>query len=70
MPREIASYADPAAVNLIAMGTHGRTGLDQRLLGSITERVLRATSVPLTTHLIYVCAYVELWTLNVYFSSG
>lgn len=49
VPREITSYADSAGIDLVVMGTHGRTGLDQRLLGSITERVLRTASVPVLT---------------------
>jgi len=28
------------------MGTHGRTGLDRYLLGSVTERVVRLSDVP------------------------
>jgi nucleotide-binding universal stress UspA family protein len=31
---------------LIAMSTHGRTGLDRLLVGSVAERVLRSVSVP------------------------
>ena len=31
------------------MGTHGRTGLDRYLLGSVTERVVRAAPVPVVT---------------------
>ncbi|SDM62330.1 Nucleotide-binding universal stress protein, UspA family [Halogranum gelatinilyticum] len=39
-------------VDLVVMGTHGRTGLERFLLGSVTERVLRGSPVPvLTTHL-------------------
>jgi nucleotide-binding universal stress UspA family protein len=39
-------------VDLVVMGTHGRTGLERFLLGSVTERVLRGSSVPvLTTHI-------------------
>ncbi|WP_247003836.1 universal stress protein [Halosolutus gelatinilyticus] len=49
VPREIASYADSEGIDLIVMGTHGRTGIDQHLLGSITERVLRTASVPVLT---------------------
>jgi hypothetical protein len=29
------------------MGTHGRTGLTRLLMGSMTERVLRVSPVPL-----------------------
>ena len=32
--------------DLLGMGTHGRTGLDRLLLGSVTEGVLHRTSVP------------------------
>ncbi|MFC7215737.1 universal stress protein [Saliphagus sp. GCM10025334] len=49
VPREIRSYAIEHGIDLIAMGTHGRSGLDQRLLGSRTERVLRITPVPVLT---------------------
>lgn len=47
--REICDYADSEGADLIVMGTHGRTGVDEHLLGSITERVLRTTSVPVLT---------------------
>jgi nucleotide-binding universal stress UspA family protein len=36
-------------VDLIVMGTHGRTGLDRYLLGSVTERVVRQAEVPVLT---------------------
>ncbi|MDY6775639.1 MAG: universal stress protein [Halobacteria archaeon] len=36
-------------IDLIVMGRQGRTGLEERLLGSITERVLRRTSLPVLT---------------------
>ncbi|WP_276255941.1 universal stress protein [Halomontanus rarus] len=49
VPREITSYAGAAGIDLVVMGTHGRNGLDQHLLGSITERVLRTASVPVLT---------------------
>ncbi|MBI5368379.1 MAG: universal stress protein [Planctomycetes bacterium] len=35
------------AVDLIAMTTHGRTGLSRWVFGSVTEKVLRAATVPL-----------------------
>lgn len=49
VPQEITSYADSKGIDLIVMGTHGRSGVDQHLLGSITERVLRTASVPVLT---------------------
>lgn len=37
----ILSFAAERAVDLIAMGTHGRRGLDHAMMGSTLERVLR-----------------------------
>ncbi|NHN61385.1 MULTISPECIES: universal stress protein [Halorussus] len=42
----ILDYADDNDVDLVVMGTHGRTGLDRYLLGSVTERVVRRSPVP------------------------
>lgn len=42
----ILEYADEHAVDLIAMGTHGRRGLGRLLLGSTTERLVRRSPVP------------------------
>lgn len=42
----IVAYATAHDIDLIAMSTQGRTGLDRLLLGSTTERVLRRSSVP------------------------
>jgi nucleotide-binding universal stress UspA family protein len=38
---QIVSYAKDRGVDLIVMGTHGRTGVKHLLLGSVAERVLR-----------------------------
>jgi nucleotide-binding universal stress UspA family protein len=46
---EILNDAEAAGVDLIVMGTHGRTGLERYLLGSVTERVVRAAPVPVMT---------------------
>ncbi|MFC7136201.1 universal stress protein [Halobaculum litoreum] len=46
---EILDYADEEGVDLIVMGTHGRTGLDRYLLGSVTEKVVRLSEVPVLT---------------------
>ncbi|MDY6764551.1 MAG: universal stress protein [Halobacteria archaeon] len=42
----ILDYADENDIDLIAMGTHGRTGLRRYLMGSVTERVIRSSEVP------------------------
>lgn len=42
----ILSYAEEADADLIVMGTHGRTGLRHTLLGSVAERVIQNTTVP------------------------
>ena len=39
--REIVDVATNQQVDLIIMGTHGRTGLQHLLLGSVAERVVR-----------------------------
>ena len=46
---EITDYAGDVDADCIVMGTHGRQGFDQHLLGSTTERVLRTTPVPVLT---------------------
>ncbi len=38
---EIVRYARDAGMDLIVMGTHGRTGLERLLMGSVAEKVLR-----------------------------
>ena len=41
---EIVRFARDAGMDLIVMGTHGRTGLDRLLMGSVAEKVLRDAS--------------------------
>jgi nucleotide-binding universal stress UspA family protein len=43
---EIARYAREHDVDLIVVGTHGRTGMSRALLGSVAERVIRTASCP------------------------
>jgi nucleotide-binding universal stress UspA family protein len=43
---EIVAYAGDHGVDLVAMATHGRTGLSRALLGSVAERALRRLRVP------------------------
>ncbi len=45
----IVEYSEDADIDLIVMGTHGRTGLDRYLLGSVTEKVVRTSAVPVLT---------------------
>ncbi|MFB6178588.1 MAG: universal stress protein [Halorientalis sp.] len=46
--REILEYADEHDVDLLVMGSHGRTGLSRALLGSVAQRVLQRAPVPVT----------------------
>lgn len=45
----IRAYVDDPGVDLVAMGTHGRTGVGRSLLGSVAERTLRTAPVPVLT---------------------
>lgn len=47
--RKIVEYAEETACDLIVMGTHGRGGIDRLLLGSVAQRVVRTSSVPVLT---------------------
>lgn len=47
--RAILEYAENGGADLIVMGTHGRSGLDRYLLGSVTERVVRGAEIPVLT---------------------
>lgn len=44
---EILDHARTSGIDLIAMSTHGRSGMERVLLGSVAERVLRESPVPL-----------------------
>lgn len=46
--KEIVAYARENDVDAIVMGSHGRTGLDRILLGSVAETVVRRSPVPVT----------------------
>lgn len=45
-PEEITRCATEQKCDLIVMATHGRSGIARAFLGSVTERVLRASTVP------------------------
>jgi glycine betaine transporter len=43
---EVVRFADARDVDLIVMGTHGRSGLAHALMGSVAERVVRTAFCP------------------------
>lgn len=45
----ILAAASSLGADWIALGTHGRTGINRWLLGSVAERVLRASTLPVLT---------------------
>jgi nucleotide-binding universal stress UspA family protein len=45
----IAAYAASAHIDLIVMGTHGRSAMEQLLVGSVAERVVRTAPCPVLT---------------------
>lgn len=45
----IADYAQDNAIDLIVLGTHGRTGVPHVLLGSVAERVVQQAGCPVLT---------------------
>ena len=46
---EILEQAATMKADLVVMGTHGRSGVDRLLLGSVTEKVLRKVRCPVLT---------------------
>ena len=43
---KILDYAQAAAIDLIVISTHGRGGLRRLLVGSVTDRIIRAGNCP------------------------
>jgi nucleotide-binding universal stress UspA family protein len=46
---EIIDYADEIDADLIVAGTHGRTGVGRRVIGSVAERLVRHADCPVMT---------------------
>lgn len=44
--KEILDYADKEGIGLIIMSTHGRTGIKRWALGSVADKVVRASNQP------------------------
>lgn len=45
----IRDYVADEGIDAVVMGTHGRRGLGRALLGSVTERIVRTSDVPVLT---------------------
>ena len=43
---EILKYGETEKIDLIIIGTHGRKGIDRILFGSVAEKVIKMSSVP------------------------
>ena len=48
-PSQIVKLAKKAGVDLIVVGTHGRSGLKRLMLGSVADRVIRSAPCPVLT---------------------
>ena len=46
--RVILEYADDHDIDQIVMGSHGRSGIERTLLGSVAETVTRRARIPVT----------------------
>src|SRR6187402_1452702 len=46
---ELLAAASEVKADLIVMGTHGRRGLERALLGSVAEKVVRLSPIPVLT---------------------
>lgn len=44
--KEILTHSAAEAVDLIVLGTHGRTGIEHVIVGSTSERVVRRSTIP------------------------
>ena len=46
---EIRKFAEEEGMDLVVMATHGRTGLRHIVMGSVAEKVVRQSNVPVLT---------------------
>jgi nucleotide-binding universal stress UspA family protein len=56
---EIVSTAEQEGIDMIVMGTHGRTGLGRLLMGSVAEAVVRRAPCPVLTIKYPAIAHAE-----------
>jgi nucleotide-binding universal stress UspA family protein len=45
----ILAYVSEHGIDMVIVGTHGRTGIDRVVMGSVAERVVRRSPVPVLT---------------------
>lgn len=50
---EICRLAEEEGVDMIVLGTHGRTGLRRLLMGSVAEAIVRRASCPVFTFKVH-----------------
>jgi nucleotide-binding universal stress UspA family protein len=48
-PEQILAVAGDVRADLVVLGTHGRRGLAHAMVGSVAERVVRSSPVPVLT---------------------
>src|SRR5512147_1524526 len=48
-PEEICRFAEAEGADLVVIATHGRTGLRHMVMGSIAEKTVRLSNVPVLT---------------------
>lgn len=48
-PDALLEYAEKHEIDLIVLGTHGRTGLSRLLMGSVAEAIVRRAPCPVLT---------------------
>lgn len=46
--RAILEYAEEHGIDQIVIGSHGRSGIDRTILGSVAEKVVRRARIPVT----------------------
>ena len=47
--QEVLNYVQSESIDLVIMGTHGRKGLEHIIFGSVAERVVKQSPVPVLT---------------------
>src|SRR5579871_519510 len=62
--KNLAAIVEQNGVDLIVVGTHGRTGLGKLLLGSVAEDILRHAACPVLTVGPRVCGHAKLPALQ------